>query len=98
MTVLKPSMFTTVIACAVALVSVRASAETFTANATVKPASGPAASAPLTATVLTFAGDKERDALLAAVKKGGTAARDFCSMKRPDVGSVEVAGRSTPVK
>jgi hypothetical protein len=97
MTVPKPSMFTIMLACAIGLASVRASAETFTANATIKPAGGAAVSATLTATVGTFAGDADRNALLAAVKKGGTAARDFLA-KRPDVGSIEVAGRSTPVK
>jgi len=97
MTVLKPSMFTTLFACAVALVSGRASAETFTANATIKPATGAAISAPLTATVTKFAGGAERTALLAALKKGGTAARDLLA-KRPDVGSIQVAGRSTPIK
>jgi hypothetical protein len=90
-------MFTTLFACAVALVSVRASAETFTANATIKPGGGAAVSAPLTATVATFAGDADRNALLAALKKGGRAAHDLLA-KRPDVGSIQVAGRSTPIK
>jgi hypothetical protein len=90
-------MLTIVLACAIGLASVPASAETFTATATIKPAGGGAVSATLTATVETFAGDADRNALLAALTKDGTAARDFLA-KRPDVGSVEVAGRSTPVK
>jgi len=96
--VLKPSMFaTTLAACALGLVAVQASAETFTANATVKPATGAAASAPMTATVKTSAGDADRTALLAALKKGGTAARDLLA-KRPDAGTIQLAGRSTPIK
>jgi hypothetical protein len=96
--VLKPSMFaTTLAACALGLVSVRASAETFTATATVTPAAGAVASAPFTATVGTFAGDAERKALLTALKKGGSAARDLLA-KRPDVGTIQVAGRSTAIK
>ena len=90
MTVFKLSMFTTLIACAIGLVPVRASAETFTATATIKPAAGAAASATLTATVEKFAGDADRKALLAAVGKGGTAARDLLA-KRPNVGSILVA-------
>src|SRR4051794_833594 len=97
MTVFKPSMFTTVFACAVALVSARASAETFTANATIKPAPGATPSPPRTPTAPTFAAEGERKALLAALKKGGTAARDLLA-KRPDVGSIQVAGRTTPIK
>jgi hypothetical protein len=97
MTVLKPSMFTTLFACAIAFVAVPASAETFTANATIKPGGGAAVSAPLTATVTTFAGDADRKALLAALKKSGAAARDLLA-KRPDAGSVQIAGRSTPIK
>jgi hypothetical protein len=97
MTVLKLSMFTTLVACAVGLVPVRASAETFTANATIKPGGGAPVSATLTATVEKFASDADRKALLAAVGKGGTAARDLLAT-RPNVGSILVEGRSTPVK
>jgi hypothetical protein len=97
MTALKSMMLTTLVVCTVSLVSVRANAETFTATATVKPAAGAAASAPLTATVQTWATDADRNALLAALKKGGTAARDLLA-KRPSVGSVQVAGKSTPIK
>ena len=84
--------------CALVLVAVRAHAETFTATATLKPAAGAAASAPLTASVRAFASDADRAALTAAIKKGGaTAARDLLASK-PDLGSIDVAGKSTPVK
>ena len=92
------SIFKICFVCAFALVSVRAHAETFTATATLKPASGPAASAPLTATVRTFGGAADHDALIATIKKGGaTAARNLLA-KKPDIGSIEVAGKSTPIK
>src|SRR3954470_16027393 len=81
LTVLKPSMFITLFACAIALVPVRAGAETFTANATIKPGGGAAVSAPLTATVTTFAADGERNALLAALKKSSTAAREMLAKR-----------------
>jgi hypothetical protein len=95
--VTKYSAFKTFLLCAFALVAVRAHAETFTGTATVKPAAGAEASAPLTATVRTFASDSERDALMAAIKKSEAAARDLLA-KKPDVGSIEVAGKATPIK
>ena len=79
------------------VVATHARADTFTATATVKPAGGAEASAPLTATVRSFSSDADQTALNAALKKGGTAARDLLT-KKPDVGSIEVAGKSTPIK
>ncbi len=85
-----------VVACA-ATVSAQTRAETFAADAKVKRADGTEASAKVTATIRTFATESERDALVAAVKKGGTAARDLLA-KRPDVGSIQVGNQTTPVK
>ena len=72
-------------------------AETYTADASVKRANGSQASAKLTATIRTWATDAERDALVAAVKKGGTAARDLLA-KRANAGSIQVGAAPTPVK
>jgi hypothetical protein len=83
--------------CALALSAMQAGAETFTANATVKPVKGAEVSAPLTATVQKFSTGAEREAVTAAVKKGGTAARDLLA-KQPTIGSIDVAGKSTPIK
>ena len=52
-----------------------AQAETITATASVKNASGASTSAPLTVVVDRFATDAERDSLLAAVKSGGHGGR-----------------------
>ena len=90
-------LLTGLLASAVLFVSSAAHAETFTADAKVKRADGTEASAKLTATVRTFSTDADRDALVAAVKKGGTAARDLLAGK-PAVGSVQVGTKSTPVK
>jgi hypothetical protein len=72
-------------------------AQTFTADATVKRANGSQASAKLTATVQSFATDAERDALVAAVRKGGTAARDLLAARK-DAGTIEVGSNRTPIK
>jgi len=72
-------------------------AETYTADASVKRANGSQASAKLTAAVRSWASDAERDALVAAVKQGGTAARDFLA-KRADAGTIQVGADPTPIK
>jgi hypothetical protein len=72
-------------------------AETFTADASVKRANGPQASAKLTATIRTWATDAERDALVAAVKQGGSAARELLA-KRANAGTIEVGSGPTPIK
>jgi hypothetical protein len=72
-------------------------ADTFTADATVTRANGTQTSARLTAVVQSFATDAERDALIAAVRKGGTSARDLLS-SRGDAGAIEVGPKRTPIK
>lgn len=71
--------------------------ETFTADATVKHATGGEASAKVTIVIRSFATDAERDALVAAVKQGGTAARDLLAA-RPDAGSIEAGPTTTAIK
>ena len=73
------------------------SSETFTADASVARANGTKASAKLTAVVQSFSTDAERDALVAAVGKGGTAARDLLASRRA-VGSIQVGQKQVPVK
>jgi hypothetical protein len=63
----------------------------------VKRANGTEAAAKLTVTIRTLATNAQRDALIAAVKQGGTAARDLL-VKGQDVGSVQIGDRTTPVK
>jgi hypothetical protein len=71
--------------------------ETISADATVKSAGGVKASAPVVVAIKRYSTDADRDALVAAVKKGGTAARDLLA-KRDDLGTVQVGGRQTPIK
>ena len=73
-------------------------AETFTANASVKTAAGASASAPMTVTIDRFADDSERDALLKAVKNGGTPAAHEMLKGGKDVGTLQLGGRSTAIK
>src|SRR4051794_30400617 len=75
-----------------------AAAETLSATAQVKTAGGTSASAPLTIVIERFATDAERDALLAAVKKGGTAAARALLLPRTPVGTVKVGSSSTEIK
>jgi hypothetical protein len=76
----------------------RAQAETLTASATLKTASGASASAPLTVVIEKFASDAERDELMEAVKKGGTSAAKALLAGRRDAGSVQLGARKTPIK
>lgn len=75
-----------------------AQSETITANASVKTSSGMTASTAITATIRHYATDAERDALLDAIKKGGSAAGKAILAKRADAGTLQVGSRQTPVK
>ena len=66
---------------AAARVHAQASTETFTAEWGVKRPDGRQASGTLTIVIRSFATDADRDALVAAVKKGGNAARDLLASK-----------------
>ena len=79
------------------LAGAQARAETFTADASVVRANGTVASAKLTAVVQSFSTDTDRDTVIAAVKQGGTAARDLLAARK-DVGSIKVGTKSTAVK
>jgi len=81
------------------LAHVRATAsETITAMARVKSAAGADASAPVSVVVDRFSTDGERDELMAALKKGGTAAVRDLLAGRAQIGSVQVGGTNTAIK
>jgi len=75
-----------------------AQAESFTAVATAKGAKVGAGVANMTLTVTRFATDAERDALLAAVKKGGTAAARTLLRSKPDAGTLQLGSRPATIK
>jgi hypothetical protein len=87
--------------CAIVLGSVslaHAQTETFTAVAMVKGAAIGAGVANMTVTVNRLATDAERDALLAAVKQGGTAAARALLRGKADVGTLQLGSRPATIK
>jgi len=63
-------------------------------------ASGVAGKPPMPVTVIVrrYANTTEREALIAAVKKGGAASTHALLAKRATIGTVDVGGRKTPLK
>jgi hypothetical protein len=74
-----------------------AAPETFSATASVKKG-GASASAPVKVNVTRYATDAEREAAIAAVKKGGTPALKALLATKPDVGYIELGDKRTAVK
>ena len=54
--------------------------------------------APVNVVLSTLSSEADRDALVAEVKKGGTAAAQAWLARRPDIGSISVGARKTPIK
>jgi hypothetical protein len=75
----------------------QANGEVFTARANVIGVGGATAYAPVKIVVSRWATDGERDDLIAAVKAGGTAARDLLAA-RADAGTIQLGSRRTPIK
>ena len=71
--------------------------ETFTATASVKTGRR-SASAPLAVTVTRYASAAEREAVMAAVRDGGTAAARKVLAGMSDAGFIQLGERSTPIK
>jgi len=85
-----------VLICAVSIAE--AQAESYTAVAMAKGAKIGAGVANMTLTVNRFATDAERDALLAAVKQGGTAAARTLLRAKADAGTLQLGSRPATVK
>ena len=79
------------------VLSGQASPETFTATATVQ-AGGKSAAEPVKIVINNYIGDADRTAVLEALKAGGTAGAVPVLQKLPDLGTIELLGRTTPVK
>src|SRR5262245_5911631 len=84
------------LACAVSVAE--AQGESFTAVAMAKGAKISAGLANMTPTVNRLASDAERDALVAAVKQGGTAAARTLLKGKPDVGTLQLGSRPATIK
>jgi|WetSurSiteA1Bulk_404760.scaffolds.fasta_scaffold17168_1 hypothetical protein len=73
------------------------SSETFTATATVKTAKVLGAE-PVKIVIDRYLTDAERTTVMDALKAGGTTAARETLEKMPDIGSLEVLGKTTPIK
>jgi len=77
---------------------VSAAGETYTATAQVKSAGGVTASAPVTVSIDRLSTDQDREALVAAIKKGGTDAARALLLPKPPIGTVKIGAQSTAIK
>jgi hypothetical protein len=81
----------------VAGLAAQASAQTFTATASVKSPSGNA-SAPVTIKVDKFVSDADREKLIGVIKGGDAAATRKALAAMEDIGYVELKSQRTPIK
>ena len=80
------------------LLSAQARNETFTAIGSLKTRAGAQVTAPVTIVVTRLTTDTERDAVVAALKKGGTPGAMQALQAMGDAGFIEIGERRTPVK
>jgi hypothetical protein len=76
----------------------QAKGETFTATASLKTKAGAAVTAPVTIVLIRETSDKERAAVVEALKTGGTAGAVKSLKAMPDAGYIEIGKVKTPVK
>jgi hypothetical protein len=74
----------------------QSAAEAFTATASVSEGGG--STAPVRVTIDRYTTETEREAVVAAVKSGGTSAVKAALEKARDAGTIEIGGRKTPIK
>src|SRR6476620_8291830 len=75
-----------------------AQVETYAGTAALAGGTAGEPSMPLTVIVDRYATTGEREALIAAVKKGGAGSAHTLLAKRDTIGTVDVGGRKTPLK
>ena len=75
-----------------------AQSQTVTAVATITTAGGASARAPLTVAIRQFSTDAERDELVAAIAKGGTASARALLARRGDAGPLQLGAKQTAIK
>lgn len=79
------------------VVSAQKGPETFTGTASVRKGAA-SASAPVTVTVTRYASATEREAVMKAVRSGGTAAVRTALAALPAAGFIQLGERKTPIK
>ena len=77
---------------------VLAQSDTYSGTASFSGGAAGKSSIPMTVIVRRYATSAEREALIAAVKKGGAGSAHALLAKRDTVGTVDVGGRKTPLK
>ena len=85
-------------ALALAVRAALAQGETYTGTAAFAGGAAGKSSVLLTVSVRRYATSAEREALIAAVKKGGAGSAHTLLAKRDTIGTVDVGGRQTPLK
>ena len=79
------------------VLSAQGTAETFTATATAKTGSQKATE-PVKIVINQYTSDADRATVMAALSKGGSLAVRDVLEKMPDLGTLDVLGKSTPIK
>ena len=72
--------------------------ESFAATASLQTAGGTKVTSPVSISITTYASAGEREALIAALKTGGTAAAREWLAKRPEAGTLQVGSRRAEIK
>lgn len=94
----RPNWVLIAMALALAVRAALAQGETYTGTAAFAGGAAGKPSVLLTMIVRRYATSAEREALIAAVKKGGAGSAHTLLAKRDTIGTVDVGGRQTPLK
>jgi hypothetical protein len=92
------SFFWSVMALTCSVLVAMAQRESYTATASMQTAAGTKVTSPVSIEIDSFSSASDRDALLAAIKKGGTAAAREWLAGRPGGGTLQVGARKSEIK
>ena len=92
------SFFWAALALACTVIAAMAQRESFAATASLQTAGGTNVTSPVSIAITTYASASEREALIAALKSGGTAAARAWLAKRPEAGTLQVGARRAEIK
>jgi hypothetical protein len=92
------SFFWSVMALTCSVLVAMAQRESYTATASMQTAAGTKVTSPVSIAIDSFSSASDREALLAAIKKGGTAAAREWLAGRPGAGTLQVGARKSEIK
>ena len=92
------SFFWSAMALACGVLAAMAQNESFSATASLQTAAGTKVTSPVSISINSFASTSQREALIAAIKSGGTAAARAWLAKQPGAGTLQVGARKTDIK